>query len=77
MDMRSREQYLESVRQEYRQADRRQKSKLLNEARKRTRLTLRANIDETLTAAVIREQGGKENHRERKQDDSSSRSRFN
>ena len=38
MDMRSREQYLESVRQEYRQASRKQKTKLLNEARKRTRL---------------------------------------
>ena len=30
--------------------------------------TLRANIDETLTAAIITEQGGKENHRERDQD---------
>jgi site-specific recombinase XerD len=29
---------------------------------------LRANIDETLTAAIITEQGGKENHRERSQD---------
>jgi hypothetical protein len=38
--------------------------------------TLRANIDETLTAAVIGERGGKENHRERKQGDRSSRSRF-
>jgi hypothetical protein len=27
-----------------------------------------ANIDETLTAAIIREQGGKEKHRERSQD---------
>src|SRR6266851_7875011 len=31
----------------------------------RTRDTLRANNDETLTAAIITEQGGKENHRER------------
>jgi hypothetical protein len=30
--------------------------------------TLRANNDETLTAAIITEQGGKENHRERDQD---------
>src|SRR5579862_9237117 len=29
---------------------------------------LRANNDETLTAAIITEQGGKENHREREQD---------
>src|SRR6266568_7572922 len=33
--------------------------------------TLRANIDETLTAGIITEQGGKENHRERSQDCSS------
>jgi cyclopropane fatty-acyl-phospholipid synthase-like methyltransferase len=31
-------------------------------------MALRANIDETLTAAIITEQGGKENHRERSQD---------
>ena len=30
--------------------------------------SLRANIDETLTAAIIIEQSGKENHRERDQD---------
>ena len=44
MDMRSREQYLESVRQEYRRADRKQKSKLLNEARKRTHLNRKVLI---------------------------------
>jgi hypothetical protein len=44
MDMRSREQYLESVRQEYRQASRKQKTKLLNEARKRTRLNRKVLI---------------------------------
>jgi pyruvate kinase len=33
--------------------------------------TLRANIDETLTATIITEQGGKEKHRERSQDCSS------
>jgi len=44
MDMRSREQYLESVRQEYRQAGRKQKTRLLNEARKRTRLNRKVLI---------------------------------
>jgi hypothetical protein len=44
MDMRSREQYLDSVRQEYRQAGREQKTKLLNEARKRTRLNRKVLI---------------------------------
>jgi len=44
MDMRSREQYLESVRQEYRQAKRKQKTKLLNEAGKRTRLNRKVLI---------------------------------
>jgi hypothetical protein len=37
-------------------------------ARPPGRRPLRANIDETLTAATITEQGGKENHRERSQD---------
>jgi hypothetical protein len=32
------------------------------------RVSLRANIDETLTAAIITEQGGKEKHRERSQE---------
>ena len=44
MDMRSREQYLESVREEYRQASRKQKTRLLNEARKRTRLNRKVLI---------------------------------
>jgi len=44
MDMRSREQYLENVRQEYRQASRKQKTKLLNEARKRTGLNRKVLI---------------------------------
>jgi hypothetical protein len=38
MDMHSREQYLERVREEYRRATKKQKTGLLNEARKRTRL---------------------------------------
>jgi len=37
---------------------------------------LRANNDETLTAAIITEQGGKENHREREQDCCSFPSQF-
>lgn len=44
MDMRSREQYLESVRQEYRGASRKEKTRLLNEARKRTRLNRKVLI---------------------------------
>ncbi|HXP83786.1 MAG TPA: hypothetical protein VN841_03665 [Bryobacteraceae bacterium] len=38
--------------------------------------TLRANIDETLTAAIITEQGGKEKHRERSQEYCSFPSQF-
>ena len=37
---------------------------------------LRANIDETESAAIITEQGGQENHRERNQDGSSFCSQF-
>jgi hypothetical protein len=38
-------------------------------------ISLRANIDETVTEAIITEQGGQEkNHRERSQDGSSFRS---
>jgi len=44
MDMRSREQYLENVRQEYRQASRKQKTRLLTEPRKRTRLNRKVLI---------------------------------
>ena len=44
MDMRSREQYLDSVRQEYRQASRKQRTRLLNEARKRTGLNRKVLI---------------------------------
>lgn len=42
--MHSREQYLETLREEYRRADKKQKSKLLNEARKRTRLNRKVLI---------------------------------
>jgi len=54
MDMRSREQYLESVRQEYRQASRKKKTKLLNEARKRTRLNRKVLIRKLAHPAKIR-----------------------
>jgi hypothetical protein len=40
------------------------------------RRTLRANIDETESAAIITEQGGQENHRERSQDGGSFCSQF-
>ena len=57
MDMRSREQYLESVRQEYRRADRKQKSKLLNEARKRTHLNRKVLIRKLAHPAKARMPG--------------------
>jgi hypothetical protein len=44
MDMHSREQYLERVREEYRNADKKTKTRLLNEARKRTRLNRKVLI---------------------------------
>jgi hypothetical protein len=57
MDMRSREQYLESVRQEYRQAGRKQKTKLLNEARKRTHLNRKVLIRKLAHPAKVRQEG--------------------
>ena len=42
--MHSREQYLERVREEYRKADKKSKTRLLNEARKRTRLNRKVLI---------------------------------
>jgi hypothetical protein len=57
MDMRSREQYLESVRQEYRQASRAQKTKLLNEARKRTRLNRKVLIRKLAHPAQAKPEG--------------------
>lgn len=42
--MHSREQYLATLRQEYQRADKKQKSRLLNEARKRTRLNRKVLI---------------------------------
>jgi len=44
MDMHSREQYLETLRGDYRRASRKEKTRLLNEARKRTRLARKVLI---------------------------------
>ena len=44
MDMHSREQYLARVREEYSKAGKRGKTRLLNEARKRTRLNRKVLI---------------------------------
>jgi hypothetical protein len=44
------------------------KCKIEEILRRHPEWSLRANNDETLTAAIITEQGGKENHRERDQD---------
>src|ERR1035441_7857773 len=44
MDMNTREQYLETLRPEYRRGTRKQKTRLLNEARKRTRLNRKVLI---------------------------------
>jgi hypothetical protein len=44
MDMHTREQYLETLREEYRRSSKEQKTELLNEARKRTRLNRKVLI---------------------------------
>src|SRR5215203_5498210 len=44
MDMHSREQYLETLREDYRRASKKEKTRLLNEARKRTRLARKVLI---------------------------------
>jgi hypothetical protein len=54
MDMHSREQYLERVREEYRKADKKGKTRLLNEARKRTRLNRKVLIGKLAHPAVER-----------------------
>jgi len=53
--MHSREQYLERVREEYRNADKRNKTRLLNEARKRTRLNRKVLIGKLAHPAAIRQ----------------------
>ncbi len=52
--MHSREQYLERVREEYRKADKKSKTRLLNEARKRTRLNRKVLIGKLAHPAVER-----------------------
>lgn len=52
--MHSREQYLERVREEYRNADKKGKTRLLNEARKRTRLNRKVLIGKLAHPAVTR-----------------------
>jgi hypothetical protein len=56
MDMHSREQYLERVREEYRKAGKKGKTRLLNEARKRTRLNRKVLIGKLAHPAAIRRQ---------------------
>src|ERR1017187_1752927 len=53
MDMHSREQYLERVREEYRNAGKKTKTRLLNEARKRTRLNRKVLIGKLAHPAAI------------------------
>ena len=52
--MHSREQYLDRVRDDYRKADKKGKTRLLNEARKRTRLNRKVLIGKLAHAAVER-----------------------
>jgi hypothetical protein len=54
MDMHSREQYLERVREEYRNANKKNKTRLLNEARKRTRLNRKVLIGKLAHPAAQR-----------------------
>ena len=54
MDMHSREQYLEALREEYRRASKKQKTRLLNEARKRTRLNRKVLIGKLAHPATVR-----------------------
>jgi hypothetical protein len=54
MDMHSREQYLERVREEYRNANKKNKTRLLNEARKRTRLNRKVLIGKLAHPAAHR-----------------------
>lgn len=52
--MHSREQYLERVREEYRKADKKTKTRLLNEARKRTRMNRKVLIGKLAHPAAVR-----------------------
>ena len=52
--MHSREQYLETLREEYRRASKKQKTRLLNEARKRTRLNRKVLTGELAHPAPLK-----------------------
>jgi len=54
MDMHSREQYLDMLRVEYRGASKRQKRRLLNEARRRTRLNRKVLIRKLAHPAAVK-----------------------
>jgi hypothetical protein len=54
MDMHSREQYLESLQEEYRGGNKKQKTRLLNEARKRTHLNRKVLIRKLAHPAKVR-----------------------
>ncbi len=54
MDMNAREQYLETLRGEYRRGTRKQKTRLLNEARKRTRLNRKVLIRKLAHPAPVK-----------------------
>jgi hypothetical protein len=56
MDMHSREQYLEALREEYLRAGKKHKTRLLNEARKRTRLNRKVLIRKLTKVPVARSQ---------------------
>ena len=55
MDMHSREQYLEALREDYRRASKKQKTKLLNEARRRTRLNRKVLIGKLAHPAPVKQ----------------------
>ena len=54
MDMNAREQYLETLRGEYRRGSKKQKTRLLNEARKRTRLNRKVLIRKLAHSAPVK-----------------------
>src|SRR5512141_128152 len=54
MDMHSREQYLEALREEYRGASRKQKKRLLNEARRGTHLNRKVLIRKLAHPAMVK-----------------------
>jgi len=61
--MHSREQYLETLREEYRRASKKRKTKLLNEARKRTRLNRKVLIGKLAHPAPVKQPAGRRSRR--------------